>query len=311
MFDPELVSIVVRTVSPKRLPRLREAIASIYGNSYRPIEVVVVIQTEDDSHIEMVKTCSEAFELEGFSLKTVVNPTGEDQRARNLNLGMAVAQGRYVGFLDDDDLFYPNHVEALIAPLMAVDSASAWAFGDVALAQCHLAENGQIEKTLTYPFRREHFSLTEFFRQNVIPMHAFLLDRIKIDAELLAFDESFTYGEDYIFLLRLAARYCPAYIKIPVSEYRVFDDLSNSNTIMNDQLKRPDRAKIKAWNYALWRTEQIKEKLMPDYGIELLSLKRRKYLFYHLPWLKIFLRYRIPAIRRFLLDCMVRLKLTS
>jgi len=303
-FDPDLVSIVVRTVSPKRLPQLREAIASIYANPYRPIEVVVVIQSADTDHVEAVKALLHQFEIDyethQFALKTVVNPTQEDQRAKNLNLGMAAAQGRYVGFLDDDDVFYPNHIDDLMAALSSAD-APAWAYGDVALAQCRIDAEGKLQKTLDFPFRHHAFSLSQFFRHNLIPIHTFLLDRARIDGGLLQFDESFSLGEDYIFLLKIAARHPPVYVKTLVSEYRVFEDLSNSNTIMNTRLGRPDKAKIKAWNYALWRTEKLKETLMPGYGGELLSLKRRKYVFYWFPGLKIMLQYNMPTVRRFFL----------
>lgn len=297
-LQDDLVSIVVRTVNPERLPLLREAITSIYENSYRPVETIIVAQTDNNQYMQAIKTLISEYQDPEFLIQLVTNHTQQDQRARNLNLGIAVARGRFVGFLDDDDLFYPNHITALIEPLRSADLDWAWAYGDVALAQCFLDQAGQLHKTLEFPFKHEAFSLADFFRENSIPIHAYLLDRIKIDPELLMFDESFTLGEDYVFLLKIAARYLPLYVKTPVSEYRVFDDLSNSNVIMNDQLGQPNRAKIKAWSHALWRTEILKENLMPGYGSGLLSLKLRKYIFYQFPDLKIFLQSRMPNLRQ-------------
>lgn len=298
--NKELVSIIIRTHSPKNKKLLEEAIKSVLANKHRPIEIVIVVQTENDGFIAAVDKLAVTFKSDSFQITKVVNPTSRDERAKNLNLGLLRAQGRYVGFLDDDDIYCEGHIDTLLEPLKATEDF-AWSFGDVALVHCKRSKSTVIQKEYTeFPFRQKEFSLTKLFQKNFIPTNSYLLDTQKITPDLLRFDESYTVGEDYIFLLRLASLYLPFYIQEAVSEYRVFDDFSNSTIIMNERLSVPDKAKIKAWSYAQWKTEVLKKQLMPDYSSGLLSLKTRKYIFYRFPALKIIWQYKLPLLRKWL-----------
>ena len=101
----DTVSIIVRTCSKKRFFLLEEAIKSIINNEYRPLEIIIVIQSEDDNFINQVANLSEQFIQQNVAYKMIINPTSQDQRSKNLNLGLEAVSGRYVGFLDDDDIF--------------------------------------------------------------------------------------------------------------------------------------------------------------------------------------------------------------
>lgn len=288
----DLVSIVVRTHSPQKIALLEATIQSIFSNPHRPLEIVLVVQTEDKAFLDRLNQLIKTYRQNQVSIQLVVNSTSRDERARNLNLGITHAQGRYLSFLDEDDLYYSNFIASLLQPLQDNPNC-AWAYGDVALASWTITEDGAIQQQkVEFPFKREQFTLEELFRGNFIPINSYLLARDRINPDLLSFDESYTLAEDYVFLLNLAISYLPIYIEEVVSEYRVFSDLSNSTTIMNDKMGIPDKAKIKAWNYALWRIEVLKEMLMPTYAAGLFSMKTRKYLYYRLPELKIFLRHR-------------------
>ncbi|MFZ4641035.1 MAG: glycosyltransferase family 2 protein [Nodosilinea sp.] len=300
-YEDSLVSIVLRTTKKRDVLFLNEAIRSIALNKYRPIEVVLVVQADDNIFIKKIKQLIDSYQDLKFSINLVVNPTDQDQRTRNLNLGIDRAKGRYLGFLDDDDIFYENHILDLIYPLSQSEHI-AWSYGDVILVSCSMDDSNKIiRKTYGISYGKV-FDLEDFFRGNFIPIHAYLIDRARVDSDLLKFDETFALAEDYAFLLRLAVNYQPCYVKELVSEYRIFKDLSNSTLIINDLFKIPDRSKIKAWSKALWQIEVLKERLLPAYTSGLFSQKLRKYFFYHFPDVKIFLQYKLPALRRFLID---------
>ena len=98
-----LVSIIVRTKDrPKLLERALQTVAS---QTYRPIEVVLVNDGGCDLDIKAEKI------LEDMSLNYIrlEKNTG---RAHAGNIGLGNVNGKYVGFLDDDDEFYPEHVSS-------------------------------------------------------------------------------------------------------------------------------------------------------------------------------------------------------
>ena len=297
-----LVSIIVRTCNPQKFFLLEEAVKSIYNNKYRPIEIIIVAQTESDYFIQKINNLIETYRESFFPMQLVINRTSKDERAKNLNLGITKSEGRYIGFLDDDDIFHDNHIPLLIDSIKKLES-TAWVYGDVALVLCHLTKSNNLEKiAFEYPFKRDKFSIEELFKQNFIPINSYLLDRNKIESNLLLFDESFRFGEDYAFLIKIAVKYIPEYVEQVTSEYRIFQDCSNSNIIMNDRLNLSDKDKIKSWSYALYRIEVIKENLMSSYSSGLISLKLRKYIFYKFPLLKIWLQYKFPIIREFIVN---------
>lgn len=100
-----LVSILVRTCGRPNV--LRETLISLRKQTYKNIEVVIV---EDGKNIseEMIKS-----EFSDMNIK--YEATGEKVGRCNVgNRAMEIATGEYLNFLDDDDLFFADHVETLL-----------------------------------------------------------------------------------------------------------------------------------------------------------------------------------------------------
>jgi glycosyltransferase involved in cell wall biosynthesis len=309
--DKDLTSIIIRTHSPHKINLLEEAIRSIHNNSYRPVEIIVVIQSKESEFVEQVKRILCEYIDDYFHGVWVVNPTNQNDRAKNLNLGISRASGRYIGFLDEDDIYLENSLLQLVS-LLRRDESIAWAYGETALVSYELDGCGNLlGRNVEFPFSRPNFSLATLFHGNFIPINSYLIDRSKIDSSILRFDESYPLAEDYEFLIRLASAYEPRHLDEVVSEYRVFSDLSNSNLLLNEKLGIPDKDKIKEWSYALWRIEILKEALMPSYSSGILSLKIRKYIFYKFPDLKILLQYTMPRLRQALVELLSALRLMA
>ena len=303
----DFVTIIVRTSQEKRLPLLNKALLSIVANDYRPIEIIIVAQSEQQNFIDYLQNICKQFTVDQIQVKLIINYTSKDERAKNLNLGINAANGRYIGFLDDDDIFYSNHISKLVNILNS-ENIFSWAFSDVKLALVSLHQDKINYIGCDYRFSQNIFSLKDLFKNNFILIHSYLIDTNRIDPKFLNFDESFTVGEDYHFILNLAKHYQPYYLKEVTCEYRIFEDLSNSNILMNEIQKHPDKDKIREWSKALWRIEKLKKKLMPEYSSEWISLELRKYIFYKFPELKILLQYKMPKFRKLLIS-LLRLKI--
>lgn len=119
-----LVSIVVRTTRG-RGARLNEALMSLMHQTWARLEIVVV---EDGSN-ESEALCRE---LDGQRGRRVAYVSIEAAgRCRAGNIGLSMCQGDLLGFLDDDDLLYADHIE-LLAGALAQKPGSVAAFSPAA-----------------------------------------------------------------------------------------------------------------------------------------------------------------------------------
>jgi glycosyltransferase involved in cell wall biosynthesis len=100
-----LVSVIVPTFN--RPSMLRDALASIQAQTYREIEVIVV----NDGGVDVQPVVDSAGSLHR-SLCLKHETTRGLAAARNS--GLRAASGEYIAYVDDDDVYYPDHVETLV-----------------------------------------------------------------------------------------------------------------------------------------------------------------------------------------------------
>ena len=116
--DRDLVSVVIPTHN--RRERLVRAIASVKRQTWPDVEIIVV----DDGSNDGTFDCLKAMAVGDCVLRVIRNevPRGA---AGARNQGIAAASGRWVAFLDDDDLWLPAKLERQVGLLKANSSASA------------------------------------------------------------------------------------------------------------------------------------------------------------------------------------------
>jgi len=117
--EQPLVSIIVRTCGRPEV--LRETLVSLRHQTYPNIEIVVVEDGPD---------CAGKMIKEDFAdLNILYHPMGQNVgRSKAGNKAMELAHGKYLNFLDDDDLFYADHVEVLVKTLENSKNKAAYAF---------------------------------------------------------------------------------------------------------------------------------------------------------------------------------------
>ena len=114
-----LVSIIVRTCG--RPDVLRETLLSLRQQTYDNIEIVVVEDGEEKAGGMIHKEFSD--------LNILYQSTGTKVgRSKAGNLAMSLAHGKYLNFLDDDDLFFADHIEVLVHDLEKSKNKAAYAF---------------------------------------------------------------------------------------------------------------------------------------------------------------------------------------
>ena len=186
---PTLVTVIIRTKDrPSLLPR---ALRSVQEQTYRPIEVVVV----NDGYMPVDAAC-EPFR-ESFQRFAVEVPPAPGGRAVAANAGLDAAQGECLIFLDDDDWFYPTHVDRLVSALRT-HPHTALAYAGVE-CQRFDSETGQLVTVHVFDQPFEH---AFFLLRNFVPMHAAMFRRSVLDADT-RFDPALEFYEDWDFWLKL------------------------------------------------------------------------------------------------------------
>lgn len=115
------VSAILPVFNGRRF--LRDAVRSVLAQSLLPCELIVVDDGSTDGSLA---------ELEGlppapFPIRVLRQANAGQSASRNL--AARHAEGEYLAFLDQDDQWYPQHLELLVAPL-AADPAVGWAYSD-------------------------------------------------------------------------------------------------------------------------------------------------------------------------------------
>jgi LmbE family N-acetylglucosaminyl deacetylase/glycosyltransferase involved in cell wall biosynthesis len=179
VHEPLPISVIVRTKDRPAL--LAEAIASIRATGY-PAEIVVV--NDGGTHPS----------VDGL---TLVEHEASRGRSAAANAGVKAAKNEYVAFLDDDDLYYPEHL-ATLANAARGSNATAW-YSDAVSAFIDGAKRKPM-RIYARDFDRELLLV-----DNYIPLPT-LLFRRRDFLDLGGFDAGFDLFEDWDFLIRLSQR---------------------------------------------------------------------------------------------------------
>lgn len=212
-----LVSVIVRTRDRPAL--LGEALASLRAQTLRDFETLVVADGGAEPPAEILAPAP------GDGGLTLVHRAPPHGRALALNAGLDAARGRFIAYLDDDDLFLPDHLETLSRFLGGSDAYRV-AYTDVEQVEQALGPDGRY-----HPGRRLVVYGQPFDPDRLLSSNYISLIGLMHAATDLRYDESFDILEDWDFMLRLAERGRFHRIAGITAIYRVRDDQSNATTV--------------------------------------------------------------------------------
>lgn len=118
---PDLVSTIIPVFN--RAAMLREAVASVLAQSWRPIEIIIV---DDGSTDDTLAVAAELADRYPDTVRVLQQDNAGPGVARQR--GLAAAHGEFVQFLDSDDLLLPEKFAAQVAGLRS-DSEADIAYG--------------------------------------------------------------------------------------------------------------------------------------------------------------------------------------
>ncbi|OPX39478.1 MAG: hypothetical protein B1H11_02960 [Desulfobacteraceae bacterium 4484_190.1] len=222
--DP-MVSVIVPTYNrPDMLP---DTINSILDQTYQKFEIIVV----NDAGIDVENIVTS---LNKYQNITYVKHAKNRGSAAARNTGIKLARGKYIAYIDDDDIFYPNHLEILVNCLTSSDYKVAYADAYRAIQVPKGDSYETVRKEIPYSV---DFSRELLLCQNISPVQCLMHERSCLDVVGL-FDETLITHNDWDMFIKLSRQYDFNHIKTVTSEYRTRQDgSSTTGRLLTDFLK--------------------------------------------------------------------------
>jgi glycosyltransferase involved in cell wall biosynthesis len=224
-----VVSVLMRTM-PGRSGKLREAMASVAQQTYAhmggPIELVVV---EDGGQgIESAKAALDTLRSSGVLAKVVYVPLPKSGRCIAGNKALEVATGQLCCFLDDDDLFYADHLEVLVGEWLQQPKLGAvYALGYEVRTHVLSEEPWVYENVMHSLIHRQAFSRPTLWHHNYFPIQTVLFQR-RLYEEYGGFDLDLENLEDWNLWVRYSLKNDFKLVPKVTSLYRVPDQLDKA-----------------------------------------------------------------------------------
>ncbi len=207
------VSVIIPTY--QRAHIVSQAIESVLVQTINDYEIIVVIDGSTDNTKEV---------LAQFGDKITVIYQENKGIAAARNTGIIAAQGHYIAFLDDDDLWLPNMLEKQLACF-----ESAPKIGLVYSDMFYFNDSGVLPDKWTNVYTPPPvFEILALFARNFIPASTVVVRRECLE-EVGLFDETLRFCEDYDLWLRIIEKFPIYFLNEPLGYCRQSANSLQSN----------------------------------------------------------------------------------
>ena len=211
MMSDSLVSIIMNCYNSDRF--LKEAIDSVYAQTYQNWEIIFWDNASEDKSGEIANSYDA--KIKYFRAESTT-PLGEAR-----NLALQKAKGKYIAFLDCDDLYEPDKLQKQFELMEANDFAMC--YGSVR----KIDESGKVIKRLRAK-NRSGYLFGKLLSRYEINMQSVMIRSSDINELQLEFNPEYQYCPDHnLFICKSAANNCIGVIHDYIVKYRVSDEIFN------------------------------------------------------------------------------------
>ena len=170
---------------------LREAIDSIYAQTYQDWEIIFFDNASTDTSAEIAKSYDSRLK---YIRNEILITLGEARKE-----AVHKATGDWVAFLDTDDIWYPNKLEKQLSALVDSDFVACYS------AVKQITPDGKSIRN-TYPIHHSGCILSGLLLQFDVNMVTPMYSRQNAIRHGILFDPIITASEEYNLFTRLAAK---------------------------------------------------------------------------------------------------------
>jgi glycosyltransferase involved in cell wall biosynthesis len=212
------VSVVIPMYNAGRT--IRAALCSVFAQTYRDFEVLVVDDGSTDDTPESVA-------FFGGAVIYLAQANGGPGRARNAAL--ARARGRFIAFLDADDVWFPQKLERQVAYFREFPQAGLVHTATLFSAAPAATTVEAFDSSAATPHTPPTNQFAAVFHGDLNVNTLTVMIRREVIAEVGPFDECRElHVEDWDLWLRIAARYPVGYLPTPLSIHRPGGQMSSA-----------------------------------------------------------------------------------
>jgi len=212
-----LVTVIIPSFNRPNM--LKEALMSVLSQSYKNYEIIVINDGGDDGEDIIASLDTD---------HKIIYLQHEENRGLPAarNTGIRTARGKYIAYLDDDDIYYHNHLETLVKHLEDHDYQVAYTDSYYATQSFITDRYVTIGKSVNYSL---DFDRNELLIHNYVPVINVMHTKDILEKAGL-FDESLYTHEDWDLLIRFSNYSNFYHIKEITAEVRIREDGSNMMT---------------------------------------------------------------------------------
>lgn len=195
---------------------IEAALASIFAQNRKPDEIIIVDDGSTDAGPEIVVQLAET-----NAVRLLRKQNGGQSSARNF--GVEHAHGDLIAFLDQDDMWYPDHLAELIKPYLANQSVEVgWSYSNVdeVNQEGSVISRGFLD---TLAARHPKRSIFACLAQDMFVLPSASLISRRAFEKAGGFDERLSgYEDDDLFLRMFHAGFDNVYLPQSLSKWRIY-----------------------------------------------------------------------------------------
>lgn len=213
MNTQPLVSIIMPSYNSEEF--IEESIQSVLLQSYKNIELIIVDDLSNDNSINIIK------EIQKKDHRiTLIKNTINLGASKSRNRGISISQGRFIAFLDSDDIWKQNKLEIQIHEMLNSNAALSFTSYEIFNKETKNTKLAKIKNQINY---------NQLLKNNIIGCSTVTYDRDKIGTVYMSTKskrEDFATWLNILKMIPFATG-----IETPLTTYRVHKNQSSSNKI--------------------------------------------------------------------------------
>lgn len=232
------VSVIIPTY--KRTEDITRALESVLAQTLEDVEVIVVDDNGIGSECGMATEAAMRPYLDNKRIKYIQHEKNKNGSAAR-NTGIKAAKGKYISFLDDDDIYRPDRLKKMCSKMDALDDSWGACYTGYIKHQSNGQEQYSAEKAEGDVF------VQALMRSFYIGTGSNLFFRRAVIDDIGLFDETFKRNQDLEYIVRVLKKYKIAYVDEVLVEK--FHDIRTVNLSFAQSVEREETFRSKFIHY--------------------------------------------------------------